>query len=42
MKTLGNIFILVGVLFCLTIVGALWGVPLVVAGGILRLSAKGT
>lgn len=39
MRLLGNVFITIGVLLCLTIVGAFWGIPLVAVGALLRMSA---
>jgi len=39
MKLLGNIFLGLGVVLCLTIIGMFWGVPLIVVGALLRIAA---
>ena len=39
MKTLGNIFMGLGVLLCLTIIGIFYGVPLIALGAMLRIAA---
>ena len=39
MKTLGNIFLVVGVLMCMTIIGILGGVMFIALGALLRIAA---
>jgi len=39
MKTLGNIFLVLGTLLCLTIIGLFWGLAFLVVGALLRIGA---
>lgn len=38
-RFLGNAFIVVGVVLCLTIIGAFWGLPLIGVGALLKMAA---
>lgn len=40
MRILGNIFIVVGVLSCLTIIGLIWGLVFIAVGALLRIAAR--
>jgi hypothetical protein len=42
MKTLGNIFLVLGTLLCLTILFIFWGMAFLVVGAILRIAAAQT
>ena len=42
MRLLGNVFIALGVLLCLTIIGAIWGLALITVGALLRIAARPT
>jgi hypothetical protein len=39
MKTLGNVFLVWGVLCCLTIIGIIWGFMFIGLGALLRIAA---
>ena len=40
MRVLGNVFITIGALLCLTIIGMLWGLPMVAVGALLRIAGR--
>ena len=40
MRLLGNVFIGLGVLLCLTIIGVFWGLPFIAIGALLRIAGR--
>jgi hypothetical protein len=39
MKTLGNVFLVLGTVLCLSIIGIFWGLPFLALGALLRIAA---
>lgn len=42
MKTLGNVFLVLGTVLCLSIIGIFWGLPCLAVGALLRIAAAMT
>ncbi len=40
MRTLGTIFLVLGTLLCLSIIGIFWGIPFLALGALLRIAAS--